>query len=70
MNLNYAKRIVNDNIFVRHHFFYKGVRNQSEEFDGKIIKAYPSIFIIELLDNTIKSFSYNDIIVGNIKIVK
>ena len=45
------------------HFKYNGSRNQIEEFDGIIENTYNSVFTIKLTDkDTIKSFSYNDII--------
>lgn len=45
------------------HFKYNGSRNQIEEFDGVIENTYDSIFTIKLCgNNTLKSFSYNDVI--------
>ena len=45
------------------HFRYNGSRNQIEEFDGIIENTYNSIFTIRLDEkDSIKSFSYNDII--------
>jgi len=69
MNLNSIKNFVLKNVGLEHKFLYKGLRNQSEEFIGAIIKVYPSIFIIELNDGTIKSFSYNDVVINNLKIL-
>ncbi len=69
MNLNYAKEQVKQKIGVYSKFIYKGARNQIEEFEGAIIKCYPSVFIIKTSDNIIKSFSYNDFIIKNIKIM-
>lgn len=69
MNLNYAKEQVKQKIGVYSKFIYKGARNQIEEFEGTIIKCYPSVFIIKTSDNIIKSFSYNDFIIKNIKIM-
>lgn len=44
-------------------FKYNGSRNQIEEFFGTIENTYNSIFTIKLKDsNTLKSFSYNDVI--------
>ena len=69
MNQNYIKSIVRNNINIEHKFFYRGCRNQNEEFIGKIIKCYHSIFLIQLIDGSIKSFSYNDFGINNIKII-
>lgn len=44
-------------------FKYNGSRNQIEEFYGTIENTYNSIFTIRIKDsNSIKSFSYNDVI--------
>ncbi len=69
MNLDHIKKYIYDNLNVYHHFIYKGSRNLIEEFDGKIIKVFPAIFIIELDNGSIKSFNYNDVIIKHLKIV-
>jgi len=69
MNIDVAKRIVEENLLVRHKFLYKGSRNQNEEFYGVISKAFPAIFIIQLENSIVKSFSYSDLLVGNLKII-
>ena len=69
MNLDYAKNKVKEELGINHKFIYRGARNQMDEFEGKIIKCFPSIFIIETRDNVIKSFTYNDFIIKNIKIL-
>ena len=50
-------------------FKYKGSRNQSEEFVGKILNTYNYVFTIKVNDytNRIKSFSYNDILTNNLE---
>lgn len=42
-------------------------RNKYEEFDGKIVKIYNSVFLVKD-DNMIKSFSFADIVTKIIKI--
>ncbi len=69
MNIDVAKRVVKSNLLVRNRFLYKGNRNQNEEFIGTISKMFPAIFIIELDNSVIKSFSYSDLLVGNLKII-
>ena len=50
-------------------FKFNGARNQTEEFDGRIVETYKSIFIIYSdTDNRIKSFSYSDVLVDNLEI--
>ncbi len=45
------------------HFFFRGTRNQTEEFFGTITNTYPSVFIIRLRHGQfIKSFSYSDVL--------
>lgn len=69
MNLDTAKNKIRGMVGGYHKFIYRGSRNQIEEFKGKIVKCYPSIFIIETDDHIIKSFTYSDFIIRNIKIV-
>ena len=52
-----------------HVFLCKGCRNQNDTFRGKIIKCYPSIFIIELVNGSVKAFSYSDFGIKNVKII-
>lgn len=69
MNINYAKNIVRENMLKKHTFLFRGSRNQNEEFRGTIKKMFPAIFIIELENDVVKSFSYSDLLIGNLKIV-
>jgi len=69
MNQDTIRKIVKENIGVEHKFLYRGCRNQNEEFFGKIKKCFYSIFLIELSDGSVKSFSYNDFGIKNIKII-
>jgi len=51
-------------------FIFNGSRNQVEKFSGTIIETYPSVFLVETLEENprIKSFSYNDIITSSLEI--
>lgn len=69
MNINHIKRKVFNEVMVKHFFIYKGNRNQIEKFNGIIYKCYSRIFIIKLFDGRIKSFSYSDIMIGNLEIL-
>ena len=42
-------------------------RNKQEVFDGKIIKIYNSLFLVDV-NGTVKSFSFADIVTKIIKI--
>ena len=69
MNIKYIIKQVETKQFKRNKFIYKGIRNQKEKLTGIIKKCYPNIFIVELVSGQIKSFSYNDIIMGNLVIL-
>ena len=66
MNINYIRNKIFEQINIKHLFIYKGNRNQIEKFEGEIVKCYSRIFIIKLLNGAIKTFSYNDFIIGNL----
>lgn len=67
MNINITKdeiaRSVNKKVIISVY----GLRNRISRYEGIIYKAYPNIFTI-LIDGKEKSFSYRDIITGDIKI--
>ena len=69
MNLDTARNKVKEKMGLHLKFIYRGARNQIEEFEGKIVKCYKSIFIIKTDNNIIKSFTYSDYIIRNIKII-
>ena len=48
-------------------FRYNGSRNQIEEFEGIIINCYSYVFVIDL-GNSRKSFSYSDVLIGNLDV--
>lgn len=70
MTLDKVKKVVEENHGIRHLFCYKGARSQNEKFYGKILGIYPSIFTILLDNNILKSFSYSDLLIGNLEILK
>lgn len=52
-------------------FRYNGSRNLIYTFEGKIVKCYKSVFLIKINDDdVIKSFSYADIFIGSLEIIK
>ena len=69
MNLDRVKDIVKSYKNKKYKFIYKGSRNQIEEFEGIITDCFSSIFIIETTNGFKKSFSYNDFIIKNIRII-
>ena len=69
MNLNNIRKAVIKLQQNNFHFIYRGGRGQDDIFDGKIIKLYSRIFIIETNDGKIKAFSYSDFLIKTLKIV-
>lgn len=69
MTVDNIKSFVKSNMNQPINFRFNGSRNQIEEFTGKIVNTYKSIFIIEV-DGTVvtKSFSYTDILIGNLEL--
>lgn len=69
MNLDTARNKVKSYLGLKKKFIYRGARNQIEEFEGIITECYKSIFIIKTNENVVKSFTYSDFIIRNIKIL-
>ena len=59
-----------DKMGVNTKFRFNGARNQIEEFDGKINGVYNYIFTIKTSKKEIKSFSYSDILIGNLEFIE
>lgn len=70
MMLDKIKSLVAENRGIKHVFRFNGIRNQNEEFIGKIVGVYPAIFTIELPNKVIKSFSYTDLLINNLEIME
>lgn len=51
-------------------FRYNGARNQIEEFEGIISGVYNYIFTIKTIKEETKSFSYSDLLIGNLEFIK
>lgn len=67
MNTNYLKEELTKNINKSVEVKVYGMRNKTNTFYGKIHRIYPNIFTI-IDGNTEKSFTYADIITGEVKI--
>lgn len=68
MNLNNIRKLIINKINIPSKFVYKGTRNQLEVFNGKIIKCFSYIFIVEDSNSVIRAFSYSDYIIKSLKI--
>lgn len=49
-------------------FRYNGARNQIVEFSGVIVSLYPYVFTVKENDSFLRSFSYTDVLIGNLEI--
>lgn len=67
--MNKVKNKVKENVGIKHKFIFNGSRNQIEEFEGVINKTYNKVFTILVNDNTLKSFSYSDVLTNNLEII-
>ena len=67
--MNKVKNKVKENVGIKHKFIFNGSRNQIEEFEGVINRTYNKVFTILVNDNTLKSFSYSDVLTNNLEIV-
>lgn len=69
MNISKVRSFIKQNKGNLFLFKFRGTRNQTEEFMGKIVGIYHSVFTIKVNDytNRIKSFSYNDVITNNLE---
>ena len=50
-------------------FKVNGARNQTEKFYGVVTGVYKFIFLIKCSNGITKSFSYSDVLIGNIEFV-
>ena len=69
MNLEKVKKEVAKYLNKDCHYIYIGSRNQIEEFDGRIVDLYQSIFVIETNKGIKKTFCYSDFATNNLKIL-
>ena len=63
-----VKDFILSNINKPLNFKYNGTRNQVIEFSGVIVSLYPYIFIVKENNNFLRSFSYTDVLIGNLEI--
>lgn len=50
-------------------FKVNGARNQTEKFYGVITSTYKFVFLIKCSNDIVKSFSYSDVLIGNIELI-
>ena len=67
MNIDLIRKDIEKNINRNVIITVYGLRNKVARYEGKLYKTYSNIFTI-IQDGVEKSFSYNDYIIGDIKI--
>ena len=68
MTVEKIKTELNNHIGKNVKIKYNLGRNKYEEYDVKIKKLYNHVFLVELKNEEVKSFSYSDIITHTIRI--
>ncbi len=69
MMIDKIKMMVEENFEVDRKFIFYGSRNMNEEFTGRVVGIYPAIFTILDDNGSIRSFSYSDLLIGNLEIL-
>ena len=67
MNINIIKEEIKGKINRKVSISVFGLRNRVNKYDGVIYKVYPNIFTV-LIDGEEKSFTFRDVITGEVKI--
>ena len=62
------KRELCDMVGLRVCVVMKGSRNRRDEYFGNVEGILPNLFSIKLDDGMVKSFSYADVLTGNVEI--
>lgn len=67
MNIDLIRKKLENNLNRKVIITVHGLRNKVTRYEGTLYKTYPNIFSIKE-DGIEKSFSYNDYIIGDVKI--
>lgn len=67
MNIDLIRKKIDNNLNRKVIITVHGMRNKVTRYEGVLYKTYPNIFSI-IEDGIEKSFSYNDYIIGDVKI--
>ena len=68
MTINLIKNKINNRLGDNVKVIYNGSRNKKEEYSGVISETYNYIFIVKMIGNEKKSFSYSDVLTNTIEI--
>lgn len=67
MNINFIKDEITRKLNCKVSISVYGLRNRVNRYEGVLYKVYPNIFTV-LIGNEEKSFTYRDVITGEVKI--
>ncbi len=67
MNLNIVKEELKKNLNKKVRVSVFGLRNRVDHYEGVLYKIYPNIFTV-LIRGEEKSFTYRDVITGEVKL--
>ena len=67
MNIDLIREKISNNLNKKVVVIVYGMRNKINKYEGVLYKVYPNIFSI-ISEGVEKSFSYNDYIIGDVKI--
>ena len=67
MNINFIKDDITRKLNSKVSISVYGLRNRVNRYEGVLYKVYPNIFTV-LIGNEEKSFTYRDVITGEVKI--
>lgn len=67
MNINIIKEEIKNRLNSKVLISVYGLRNKINRYEGIMYKIYPNIFTV-LIDGEEKSFTYRDVITGDVKI--
>ncbi|MFR5857046.1 MAG: Veg family protein [Bacilli bacterium] len=67
MNINFIKDEITRKLNSKVSISVYGLRNRVNRYEGVLYKVYPNIFTV-LIGNEEKSFTYRDVITGEVKI--
>lgn len=69
MMLERVRSRVRSCLNVNKKFIFHGTRNQNEEFEGIVTEMYPAVFVIKIGSSQVRTFSYSDLLIGNLEIL-
>ena len=69
MNFKLIRKYLSSKVGNKVKIIYYGSRNKKERYEGILYNTYCNIFVIKTLSGELKSFSYIDILIKNIRVL-